>query len=129
MQIVSFGNYSLNRRKGELYRKGQVLDLEPQVYCLLELLISRHGELVSRDDIIASVWDGRGISNNVIDNRIRAARAAIGDTGKKQRYIKTYPNRGYKFIGKVTVVDEDTRPFAKAELTPQIISNTTGKEQ
>ena len=129
MQIVSFGNYSLNRRKGELYRKGQVLDLEPQVYCLLELLISRHGELVSRDDIIASVWDGRGISNNVIDNRIRAARAAIGDTGKKQRYIKTYPNRGYKFIGKVTVVDEDTRPLEKAELTPQIISNTTGKEQ
>jgi len=60
--------------------------------------------------MIDKIWDGRPMSNNVIDSRIRAARAAIRDTGKKQRFIKTYPNRGYKFIGKVTVVDEETLP-------------------
>jgi len=66
----------------------------------------RHGDIVSRGDIIATVWDGRVVYNNVIDNRIRAARAAIGDTGKEQHYIKTYPNRGYKFIAKVVTSNE-----------------------
>ena len=110
MELLSFGNYSLNRRKGEICRKGKVLELEPQVYCILELLITRNDDIVSRDDMIDKIWDGRPMSNNVIDSRIRAARAAIRDTGKKQRFIKTYPNRGYKFIGKVTVVDEETLP-------------------
>jgi len=89
------------------------LELEPQVFCILELLITRHGEIVSRDEIIDEVWDGRQMSNNVIDNRIRAARAAIGDTGKRQRYIKTYPNLGYKFTGNVRPV-EDVRQAAAA---------------
>jgi len=92
----------------KIRHKDQDLEVEPQVYCLLELLITRHGEIISRDEIIAEVWDGRVISNNLIDNRIRAARAAIGDTGKEQRYIKTYPNRGYKFVGKVLPLEDDT---------------------
>lgn len=102
MGKLSFGAYRLDKQKGRLYHNGQPLELEPQVFCILELLITRHGEIVSRDEIIDKVWDGRQMSNNVIDNRIRAARAAIGDTGKRQRYIKTYPNRGYKFIGRVS---------------------------
>jgi len=106
MEIFSFRDFSLNIRKSEISRKGQVLELEPQVYCILELLITCHGEIVSRDDIIDKVWDGRPMSNNVIDSRIRAARAALGDTGKRQRYIKTYPNRGYKFIRKVTASND-----------------------
>jgi len=108
MKYFSFGDYRLDTVKSEIRFKETALDLEPQVYCILELLITRHGDVVSRDDIIATVWDGRVVYNNVIDNRIRAARAAIGDTGKDQRYIKTYPNRGYKFIGKVVTSNEDT---------------------
>jgi len=125
MEILSFRNYSLNRRKSEIYYKQKTLELEPQVYSILELLITRHGELVSRDDIIEAVWDGRVMSNNAIDNRIRAARAAIGDTGKRQRFIKTYPNRGYKFIGRVNVVDEETL-LAKPE--NEVQEKTTRKD-
>ena len=106
MKYFSFGDYRLDTLKSEIRFKGTALDLEPQVFCILELLITRHGEIVSRDDIIATVWDGRVVYNNVIDNRIRAARAAIGDTGKEQHYIKTYPNRGYKFIAKVVTSNE-----------------------
>ena len=112
---LSFGNYRLDTLKNAIYRDGHVLELEPQVYSLLELLITRHGELVSRDEIIAEIWDGRIISNSVIDNRIRAARAAIGDTGRDQRYIKTYPNRGYKFIGEM-LKDETASPVSVAEV-------------
>ena len=108
MEKWFFGNHSLDTLKSKLYYKGEALEVEPQVYCILELLITRHGEIISRDEIIAEVWNGRVISNNLIDNRIRAARAAIGDTGKAQRYIKTYPNRGYKFVGKVLPIEDDT---------------------
>ena len=108
MKNWSFGDYHLDALSSKICFKGEPLELVPQVYCILELLITRHGELISRDEIIAEVWNGRGISNNVIDNRIRAARAAIGDTGKAQRYIKTYPNRGYKFVGNVVPYKNET---------------------
>jgi len=108
MSRLSFGEYSLDTQKGRLYQQDQPLELEPQIYGILELLISRHGDIVSRDDMINAVWDGRLVSNNVIDNRIKSARSAIGDSGKNQRWIKTYPNRGYKFIGAIRVVDETT---------------------
>jgi len=101
MEIFSFRDFSLNIRKSEISRKGQVLELEPQVYCILELLITCHGEIVSRDDIIDKVWDGRPMSNNVIDSRIRAARAALGDTGKRQRYINVSKSKSLGSSGKV----------------------------
>lgn len=105
MGKLSFGEYILDTQTSRLYNQGIPLGLEPQIYGLLELLITRHGELVSRDDIIDAVWGGRLVSNYVIDNRIKSARAAIGDNGRAQRFIKTYLNRGYKFIGEVRVID------------------------
>jgi len=89
-----------------LTQSGAKLDLEPQVYCMLELLVSKHGNIISRDDFINVVWDGRPVSNNTIDNRIKTVRAVIGDDGRTQKLIKTYPNRGYKFIGRVRVLKE-----------------------
>jgi len=106
MKYFSFGDYRLDTLKNEIRFRDKALELEPQVYGLLELFITRHGDIVSRDDIIAEVWNGRIVENSTIDNRIRAARSAIGDTGKAQKYIKTYPNRGYKFIGEVISSDE-----------------------
>jgi len=73
---------------------------------MLELLVSKHGNIISRDDFINVVWDGRPVSNNTIDNRIKTVRAVIGDDGRTQKLIKTYPNRGYKFIGRVRVLKE-----------------------
>ena len=110
MGKLSFGNYILDTDKSRVYHLDKPLELEPQIYGILELLIARHGEIVSRDDIIKEIWDGGAVSNNLIDNRIKSARAAIGDSGKTQRYIKTYPNRGYKFIGEISPVDESASP-------------------
>ena len=112
MGKLSFGDFVLDTLKSRLYQKGELLELEPQIYGILELLITRHGELVSRDDMIDAVWDGRMVSNYVIDNRIRAVRAAIGDSGRDQLWIKTYPNLGYKFIGNIHV-EEDVKPPQK----------------
>jgi len=77
---------------------------------MLELLVSKHGEIISRDDFIKTIWDGRIVSNNAIDNRIKSVRAALGDDGRRQKFIKTYPNRGYKFIGRVRDLCETDNP-------------------
>jgi len=96
-----FSSFILDTARCELTQSGAKVELEPQVYCMLELLVSKHLEIISRDDFINSVWDGRQVSNNTIDNRMKTVRAVIGDDGRRQKFIKTYPNRGYKFIGRV----------------------------
>jgi len=127
MGKLSFGAYRLDTQKSRLYHQDQPLELEPQIYGILELLISHHGEVVSRDEIIDAVWDGRLVSNNVIDNRIKSARAAIGDSGRDQRYIKTYPNRGYKFIGALSPVNE-TASSAEPISPPEVIHSSPSPE-
>jgi len=110
MDKLSFGKYILDTEKCKLYHRDKPIELEPQIYGILDLLITRHGEVISRDDIINAVWDGRRVSNNLIDNRIKSARAAIGDSGRDQRWIKTFPNLGYKFVGEVSLIDETANP-------------------
>ena len=67
----------------------------------LAFLIRNRDHVVSRDDLIASIWGGRVISESVLSTRISAARSAIGDSGVEQRLIKTLPRKGVRFIGEV----------------------------
>ena len=132
-----FSSFILDTARCELTQSGAKVELEPQVYCMLELLVSKHLEIISRDDFINSVWDGRQVSNNTIDNRMKTVRAVIGDDGRRQKFIKTYPNRGYKFIGRVQVLKETDHPShssntnsASPDISDQIASpeddNATG---
>src|SRR5262249_56282105 len=83
-------------------RRGTVVvPVEPQVFDLLEHLIRHRDRVVSKDDLIASVWQGRIISESAISTQINAARCAIADSGDKQRLIKTIPRKGIRFVGDV----------------------------
>ena len=75
--------------------------VEPQVFDLLVHLIRHRDRVVSKDDLLASVWQGRIVSESALFNRINAARSAIGDTGDQQRLIKTLPRKGIRFVGEV----------------------------
>jgi DNA-binding winged helix-turn-helix (wHTH) protein len=57
--------------------------VEPQVFDLLQYLIQQREHVVSRDDLIASVWGGRIVSESALNTRIAAARSAVGDTGEE----------------------------------------------
>ena len=59
-----FSSFILDTTRCELTQSGSKLDLEPQVFSMLELLVSKHGEIISRDDFINVVWDGRPVSNS-----------------------------------------------------------------
>lgn len=79
-------------------RDGETIPLEPQVFDLLHLLAERAGELVTKDELIEAVWNGRIVSEATISSRINAARSAVGDTGKDQRIIRTIPRRGFELM-------------------------------
>src|SRR5579862_7565290 len=85
----------------ELRRGASLVAVEPQVFDLLVHLIQHRDRVVSKDDLLESVWHGRAISESALFNRINAARSAVGDTGEQQRLIKTLPRRGLRFVGAV----------------------------
>ncbi|NVK14649.1 MAG: winged helix-turn-helix domain-containing protein [Rhodobacteraceae bacterium] len=80
-----------------LRRQGEDVALEPQALQLLEVLIRNRGRVVSKDDLIAEIWQGRAITDAALNTRIRSVRRALGDDAAQQRYIKTFPKRGYSF--------------------------------
>ena len=78
-----------------------MISLEPQVFDLLLFLIRNRTRVVSRDDLIAEVWNGRIVSESTLYSRITAARQAIGDSGEAQRLIKTIQRKGIRFVGEL----------------------------
>ncbi len=64
-------------------------------------LIQNRDRVVSKDDLIASVWGGRIVSDSTLDSRINAVRKAIGDSGEQQALVRTIPRKGIRFVGEV----------------------------
>ena len=96
-----FEEYTFDTNLRELHRGAEAVSVTPQVFDLLEYLIRNRERLVSKDDLINSVWNGRVVSDAALTTRLNAARGAIGDTGEKQRLIKTLPRKGFRFVGTV----------------------------
>lgn len=102
-----FENQILDSDRRELWRGSELISLEPQVFDLLLYLIQNRDRVVGKDDLIASVWGGRIVSDSTLDSRINATRKAVGDSGDEQRLIRTVARKGVRFVG---AVDEATEP-------------------
>ena len=96
-----FDNYALDTDRRELRRGARLISVAPQVFDLLHYAIRNRERVVSKDDLIATVWGGRIVSDSALITRINAARTAIGDSGEQQRLIKTLPRKGIRFVGVV----------------------------
>jgi DNA-binding winged helix-turn-helix (wHTH) protein/pimeloyl-ACP methyl ester carboxylesterase len=101
----TFLPYIMDTESFELTKAGKRVEIEPQVFELLCLLIRNADRVVSHEELFETVWNGRIVSLSTLTSRINAARSAIGDDGAKQALIKTIPRRGYRFVGKALEVD------------------------
>ena len=99
--LFFFEDNVLDPGRRELRCKGQLVAVEPQVFDLLAFLIRNRERVVSKDDLIAGVWDGRIVSDSTLTSRINAARRAIGDSGEQQHFIRTIARKGIRFVGEV----------------------------
>ena len=99
--LYSFSDFTLDTDRRELRQGAETISVAPQVFDLLNFLIRNRERVVSKDELIAGVWNGRIVSDAALTTRINAARCAIGDTGEKQHLIKTLSRKGFRFVGSV----------------------------
>jgi TolB-like protein/Flp pilus assembly protein TadD len=102
-----FENYAFDTDRRELHRGADVISIAPQVFDLLDYLIRNRERVVSKDDLIDAIWNGRVVSEAALTTRLNVARTAIGDSGEEQRLIKTLPRKGFRFVGPVVEAQGD----------------------
>ena len=109
--LYFFEDFVLDPDRRELRRGGALIAVQPQVFDLLEYLVTNRDRVVSKDDILQAVWGGRIVSESALTTRINAIRTAVGDDGDQQRLIRTLPRKGIRFVG---VVQQRGRPLDEA---------------
>jgi len=114
--IHRFADCTLDLDAHRLMRAGQEVHVEPQVFDLIALLVCRAPDLVSYDEMIATVWKGRIVSDSTLAARINAARGALGDDGKRQSVIRTVPRRGVQLV--VSIEEGEMPDVAVEPATP-----------
>ncbi len=101
-----FERFAFDTDRRELRRGADVVAIAPQVFDLLDYLIRNRERVVSKDDLIGAIWNGRIVSDAALTTRLNIARGVIGDTGHEQRLIKTLPRKGFRFVGPVLEAQE-----------------------
>jgi TolB-like protein len=117
-----FEEYAFDTARRELCRGPDVIAVTPQVFDLLAYLIRHRERVVTKDDLVGAIWNGRIVSDAALTTRLNAARCAIGDSGEEQRLIKTFPRKGLRFVGQVREAREGagTKPGDAPESVPAL---------
>ena len=90
--------YAFDTDRRELHRGADVVSVAPQVFDLLDYLIRNRERVVSKDDLINAIWNGRSVSDAALTTRLNIARSSIGDSGEEQRLIKTLLRKGFRSL-------------------------------
>src|SRR5438876_4074916 len=98
--VIRFGLYELDVRGGELRKQGVRVKLQEQPFQILQILLERPGEVVTRDELRQKIWPSDTFVDfdHGINNAIKRLRAALSDSAEKPCYIETLASRGYRFI-------------------------------
>jgi TolB-like protein/DNA-binding winged helix-turn-helix (wHTH) protein/Flp pilus assembly protein TadD len=103
-RIARFASFELNLGNGELRRDGVPLKLQPQPAKVLVVLVSRPGEVISREELADTVWGSETFVDfeRGLNFAVRQIRATLGDDADQPRFLETLPKRGYRFVATVT---------------------------
>jgi len=116
------GEHVLDLRRFELRKGDCLLPAEPQVLSVLFHLVENRDRLVSKDELVATIWGGRAVSDSAISSRIKSARQLLGDDGEAQRLIRTVHGKGFRFVGEAAADSEaaPVRPTDPLDSKPSI---------
>lgn len=101
--IIEFEGGEIDIALREIRRGGVTQHVEPQVFDVIRHLIDHRSRVVSREELLDSIWGDRFVSPSALAVRVKAARAALGDDGRTQRIIRTSHGIGYRFVASVNV--------------------------
>ena len=100
-QVIRFGVFEVDLRAGELRKQGVKIKLQQQPFQVLEALLEKPGDIISRDELRSRIWPSDTFVDfeGGVNNAIKRLREALGDKAETPRFIETLPRRGYRFIG------------------------------
>jgi len=104
-KAFEFGVFRLEIRERRLTRDGYPVPLHGKIFETLRVLVSNHGRLVTKDELIAAVWPDSVVEEGNLNHNICILRRALGEKATGQKYIETVPRQGYRFVAEVTEVD------------------------
>jgi TolB-like protein/DNA-binding winged helix-turn-helix (wHTH) protein len=96
--------FEIDPIRHEVRRAGESVHIEPQVFDLIVHLMRNRDRIVSKDELIETIWNGRIISEAALSSRVNGARRVLGDNGNDQVFIKTLHKRGFRFVADVQEV-------------------------
>ena len=114
---VRFDIFELDADAGELRKQGTRMKLQEQPFQMLQVLLQRPGEVVTREELQQKIWPSDTFVDfdHGINNAIKRLREALGDAAETPHYIETLPRRGYRFIGKI---ERETPKFRSLAVLP-----------
>ena len=125
-KTISFGPFELHTRSRELYKHGVKLKLRPQPFQILNELLIRSGELVTREELREKLWSSETFVDfeQSLNTSVKELRAVLGDSATEPRYVETMPRLGYRFVAAAEVMVAATRNgnsvHEKAEFDPAL---------
>jgi DNA-binding winged helix-turn-helix (wHTH) protein len=113
--VYRFGPYVADVRAGELYKRGKKNKVQQQPMQVLEALLEKAGEVVTREELRAGIWPADTFVDfeHSLNTAIKKLRKALGDNAGRPKYIETLPRRGYRFLGEVEATGEAPRVVAR----------------
>jgi DNA-binding winged helix-turn-helix (wHTH) protein/Tol biopolymer transport system component len=104
--VFNFADVEVREREFLLIKGGERLSVEPKAFRVLLFLLRNPGRLVSKDEIVASVWNDSAVSDNSLTRSIAQLRRVLDDDSREPRYILTVPTLGYRFLCEVSARDD-----------------------
>jgi len=103
--MIQFGEFTLDSKQARLFCKNVELSIEPKQFELLLLFVNQPNTIISRQDILDTLWAGSLVTDNAINKMVANLRKILADGAKNPHYIQTVPKRGYRFICEVTSLE------------------------
>lgn len=111
--IYEFDELKFDLARQEVFRGGVVVDVEPMVFQLLQILIENRDRLVTKEELFTSLWNGRAVSDSALSTCVKSARRVVDDTGDRQAVIKTIHGKGFRWVAPLRDI-----PAARVESSP-----------
>jgi DNA-binding winged helix-turn-helix (wHTH) protein/predicted ATPase len=123
---IAFGQFRLDLINECLWQGTRAISLRPKAFAVLKLLIESPGQLLTKQQVLDSVWPGTFVGDAVLKDNIRQLREALDDDAESPIYIETAHRRGYRFIGKTSepVPSKNVTELVLAPLAPKIAGST-----
>src|SRR5262245_41346098 len=126
-EAFAFGPFRLLAARRELLAHGVPITIGQRAFEILLLLVRRHGELVTKDELMAEVWPGVVVEENNIQVHVSALRKVLSSAGGEEHYLLTVAGRGYRFVAPVTA-ERTAQSTSSAQIAPDFVDSDSGRD-